>query len=77
MVGRQQRCIRGGTCGISSPRLGLSRLEGFGQRQGLDLPGVFPANGQGSKEVRLGLGQGSQQHVRLLEGGLIFLTVGN
>ena len=78
MVRRWWWCIRGGTQGgISSPGLGLSRLEGFGQRQGLNLPGVFPTNDQGSKEVCLGLGQGSQGCIRLLEGGLIFLTVGN
>ena len=69
--------IQGDTRGISSPRLGLSCLEGFRQRQGLNLPGVFPGNSQGSKEVRLGLGQGGQRRVRLLEGILIFLTVGN
>ena len=76
-VGRQWQRIRGGNHGISSPGLGLSHLEGFGQRQCLDLPGVFPANDQGSRKVHLGLGQGGQGRIRLLEGGLVFLVVGN
>ena len=50
---------RGGTqSGIPSPGLGLSHLERLGQRQGLNLPGVFPTNGQGSEAVHLSLGQG-------------------
>ena len=55
----------------------MSCLEWFGQRQCPDLPDVLPANGQGSKEIRLGLGQGSQRRVCLLEGTLIFLMMGN
>ena len=77
MGGRRRRRIRGGARGISSPRLGLSRLEWFGQRQRPDLPVVFPANGQGSGEIRLGLGQGGQRCLRLLEGGLILLAMGD
>ena len=77
MVGWQQQHIRGGARGISSPRLGLSHLEWFRQRQYPDLPGVFPANGQGSDEIRLGLGQGGQRCVCLLKGSLIFLAMGN
>ena len=50
----------GGTqSGIPSPGWGLSHLERHGQRQGLNLPGVFPTNCQGSEEVHLSLGQGS------------------
>ena len=76
-VGQQWRRIWGGARGISSPCLGLLHLKWFGQRQYLNLPGILPANGQGSKEVCLGLGQGGQRCVRLLEGGLILLAVGN
>ena len=42
-----------------------------------DLPVVFPAKGQGSGEIRLGLGQGGQRCLRLLEGGLILLAMGD
>ena len=38
---------------------------------------VFPANGQGSGEIRLGLGQGGQRCLCLLEGGLILLAMGD
>ena len=43
-----------------APDWGCRAWRGLGRDSGLDLPGVFPANGQGSKEVRLGLGQGGQ-----------------
>ena len=72
----------GGASGVApvaspAPDWGCQRLEWFGQRQRPDLPVVFPANGQGSGEIRLGLGQGGQRCLRLLEGSLILLAMGD